>query len=789
MSSVDDGIWASPVDDLPNENTVEPFIGATLEHFENDDSSTSKLYYCEHCLKQGMFMNKCDCEGIFCLEEGLPSDEDSFDAVDSRSFSSDDDLSVISKEFSSPAFSPYPTCITLEEYLARCGLYSRCADTHMCDGGCFNFGYYLTNCDDRTCHGTHIVEIDYNDRVHTAEFEALPHWNQTDDSLTSAVQTLCIETLPNATSVLKSKNDSAYLSCLHEFFDTYKQQDDDDIFFDSLEYKSPSTKLTTAESFSNLNVARTPNAAPIDVPNCTPTSLLTPNRAHINDPNKTPTDIPICSSVSTPISVIPSSLLVPFATNTINTHLPNQESSVNTSPFRATILHVHEMTLTTCLSTACQIWKLNCSNLFWTLTLFLSSIIWDTILLLYSPTTSPSLPRRRRRSKHKWRRWAYPKSWMMLSCFMMSTSTTPNPIAIMTLTTAGSVLATYRRSERLSILLDMDFSVLSQFHHSKYDDLIELKLSYSTVDNSITPTSRTNSGKFTEDDLSQYLDSRSEQASDTFFDCQEPEKSFDPFKFDMLTAPHVHVHCSPSQTNLDDDLSSIPLSYNASQFMGKVDLFGTSLPGKFPVIFDSGASLAISPDKQDFSGPIEMFDYDRRLGGMAKGMRIEGVGTIKWSFKTKTGILTIHSRCYYVPAAGAHLISPQRLFNKLQGVTGSFIVSETEAKLVFDNVGTLEIPYDTRSHLPIGLAKNLSSEKPQANLCILNEANQNLTPAQKLLLTWHARFGHRGFQSMQRLFKCEPFLYENSQDQADVKSLTVKFVSFQKLIVNRPKEI
>ena len=69
--------------------------------------------------------------------------------------------------------------------------------------------------------------------------------------------------------------------------------------------------------------------------------------------------------------------------------------------------------------------------------------------------------------------------------------------------------------------------------------------------------------------------------------------------------------------------------------MGKVDLFGTSLPGKFPVIFDYGASLTISPDKQDFSGPIEMIDYDQRLGGMAKGMHIEGVRTIKWSFRTE----------------------------------------------------------------------------------------------------------------------------------------------------------
>jgi hypothetical protein len=39
----------------------------------------------------------------------------------------------------------------------------------------------------------------------------------------------------------------------------------------------------------------------------------------------------------------------------------------------------------------------------------------------------------------------------------------------------------------------------------------------------------------------------------------------------------------------------------------------------------------------------------------------------------------------------------------------------------------------------------------------MSEENQNLTAGQKLLLEWHARFGHRNFASIQRLMRFFPF--------------------------------
>ena len=78
-----------------------------------------------------------------------------------------------------------------------------------------------------------------------------------------------------------------------------------------------------------------------------------------------------------------------------------------------------------------------------------------------------------------------------------------------------------------------------------------------------------------------------------------------------------------------------------------------------------------------------------------------------------------------------------------------------EATLRLNNLPTLDIPYDDRNFLPIAYGSNHSAS--QLNLALNETTNQNLTPAQRLLLIWHNRFGHRAFPFIQRLFRREPF--------------------------------
>ena len=213
--------------------------------------------------------------------------------------------------------------------------------------------------------------------------------------------------------------------------------------------------------------------------------------------------------------------------------------------------------------------------------------------------------------------------------------------------------------------------------------------------------------------------------------------------FDMsdLCLPEHTVRCD-HHTSLDVVPSSVqdgdpsPKGLIGAS-MGVVDLVYKCDNSSFPVVFDSGASLAISMNAADFVGPIR--PLNRTLGGLANGLDIKGIGTVHWKFRCKDSIMTVVSSAYYVPSAKARLLSPQRLFCAKRGVTGSFVVTEHNSTLLFDGVGELHIDYDSGNHLPTCLAKNHTPGQteitPKVHLAgVLSEENTNLSPAGKLLL-------------------------------------------------------
>ena len=181
-----------------------------------------------------------------------------------------------------------------------------------------------------------------------------------------------------------------------------------------------------------------------------------------------------------------------------------------------------------------------------------------------------------------------------------------------------------------------------------------------------------------------------------------------------------------------------------------------------PVIFDTGASLGITYEKDDFEGPLTIPEGDLRLGGMAQGLKIEGVGAVTWTFRNfNSSEVCIRSQCYYVPEAKVRLISPQRLFDKHRGITGRYEGDEDTFTLHFDGGHRLVIEYDQRNHLPIGYATVGNSNptiSPQAHLLLLNDSNQNITVGHRLLLNWHNRFGHLNFPAVQRILRQFPFV-------------------------------
>ena len=398
--------------------------------------------------------------------------------------------------------------------------------------------------------------------------------------------------------------------------------------------------------------------------------------------------------------------------------------------------------------------------------LALSIIFWDSVLVF----GTPSPPRRK---SYRWRN--YPRHWMVLSSYMLFFGAKlMHPGQHIAVQLHGS----FERAQSLHDMVDFSPAVFVQFHQQQA----------ATVRSTFWDLEEPPKPVFAPVPDLPFLDCYSVAPPDLdppFYDAVTTLEgefvgndtvspaSFDWLQLDGITDNIHHIDLS-SAPIVEPTLDTISASaWKAvhqndvldpkacmSSAMGRVDLFppSTFLSRSFAVIFDSGASLAISPSKDDFIGPIRPLPTERRLGGMANGLLIAGIGDIRWGFKSGDKVFIVHSKCYHVPDSKARLLSPQRLFNSKLGVSGRYIVGEHKSTLEYDGVGSLEVEYDSRSHLPIAVAKSIPTEGAHANLAILNDTNQNLTPAQKLLLLWHCRFGHKGFQAVQRILRQVPFL-------------------------------
>ena len=424
------------------------------------------------------------------------------------------------------------------------------------------------------------------------------------------------------------------------------------------------------------------------------------------------------------------------------------------------------------------------------LTLFyISTLFWDSVDLLYLLPSVKPIPQNKSTNQFR----SYPRRWMILTTYMLFSGShlvTPATYAFNTIRFTPSVLQsclqqTALRTSRLHNLITLDLPTILSYNVYRISEW-RSHIQCSAPEPAPTAISTSPISLPSQPDTHFFAaySTPSELEGATYlldyFECRESvlptisSLDMDWLNLGSITddVHHVTIYgdehlgepSSPALTMItnDDDPGHQPSANHTASQMGKVDLLlsSSNSSNPFQVIFDTGASLAISPSKQDFSGPISPLPVARFLGGMANGLRIEGIGNIRWGFKMGNKLLIIHSRCYYVPEAKARLISPQRLFNAEKGVDGHFLIKETHSILHYAGVGDLRIDYDSKNHLPIALGKPISGDltSPHVNLAVLNDTNQNLTPAQKLLLTWHSRFGHKGFQHLQTILRGAPFL-------------------------------
>jgi hypothetical protein len=170
---------------------------------------------------------------------------------------------------------------------------------------------------------------------------------------------------------------------------------------------------------------------------------------------------------------------------------------------------------------------------------------------------------------------------------------------------------------------------------------------------------------------------------------------------------------------------------------------------RVPIVLDTGASISLTPYREDFVGDIEKCEM-QKLNGLNDSTTIMGQGKIAWTIVDIFGvIITIQVTAYYVPKATIRLFSPQTYFQ--EHYSGTCTIEARQTSLTLADGTTMEFPYQANNNLPMMLpAEPLHVRltykdckflgKPdfiQSHLSVADEANQNLTSSQRELILWH----------------------------------------------------
>ena len=188
----------------------------------------------------------------------------------------------------------------------------------------------------------------------------------------------------------------------------------------------------------------------------------------------------------------------------------------------------------------------------------------------------------------------------------------------------------------------------------------------------------------------------------------------------------------------------------------------------YDLIWDSGASLSISNDRNDFVGVITPSPVGHQLAGISDGLPIEGHGTVAWHFvDTSNQIQTLLLPAFYVPNCQDRLLSiasvsqvyPSGVVSMHnQGATMTLNLNGSQVSIKARINPSNNLPTSTnhysKPNLPTHFECTSFAQIPAvAALSSVSPANYNLSEAEKELLRWHFRLGHIGMRKIQFLMK------------------------------------
>jgi len=245
----------------------------------------------------------------------------------------------------------------------------------------------------------------------------------------------------------------------------------------------------------------------------------------------------------------------------------------------------------------------------------------------------------------------------------------------------------------------------------------------------------------------------------------------DDFAFNYIRRRPAHVlpreqaHPLPPLPVMEYEPDTITLPFHAKEKMVQLAAFQSTFhdsvtpftPDMVPLIFDTGASISISPCHSDFVTPLREVQHIT-IKGVASGLQAKGIGDLSYTFVNNAGeTQTLLLRnCLYVPDCAVRLTCPRQIGAVTGNPNDGLYVTAPGTVLVVEGKHTT-IKYDSLSQLPVMFTKpGISSyiqfaTKLQAHstsLMFSSAVNQNLTKRQKQKLYLHELCAHEGFRNL-----------------------------------------
>ena len=188
-------------------------------------------------------------------------------------------------------------------------------------------------------------------------------------------------------------------------------------------------------------------------------------------------------------------------------------------------------------------------------------------------------------------------------------------------------------------------------------------------------------------------------------------------------------------------------------------VYFSSRKDECPIVFDSGASVSITPFITDFTDEALQPVTGSSLSGLTGKASIGGQGTVSWIVRDDIGNrVELSTKAYYIPNAKVRLFSPQAYFRENKPSPACFNMHETGSTFTFasSETVTFNIESYSPSFLPIAHIDDYdmpSEGEVYNNITIIDDANRNLTQNEKELLRWHYKIGHFNMPTIQNLMR------------------------------------